>query len=281
MRYLMTLALVCTLAGSVQAQPAQRILDRARELEETSRVWGDRYQRLNFTIVDADGRRRLRSLETYDRKGPGGEQMTIVFFLGSSEVAGLGVLSVSHRERPAEQWLYLPAYKRTRKISAQTRHERVAGSDLTFHDLDILAALPTWTSNEVSAELLDEVELEGVPCHVLALSPRREHIGYQRIVLWLGKEDLFTRQLELYEEAGSWLGGLFGGATTGSAPKRRFRLTGVRDIGSISVAHRIEVETPAEGSRTTIEVTEVRFDQGLEDELFTQRTLERGRRRAR
>jgi hypothetical protein len=52
----------------------------------------------------------------------------------------------------------------------------------------------------------------------------------------------------------------------------------VRAVGAIPVAHRIEVETPANGTRTRIEVTEAQFNQKLEEDLFTQRALERGGR---
>ena len=52
----------------------------------------------------------------------------------------------------------------------------------------------------------------------------------------------------------------------------------MRAIGSIPTPHHIEVETPASGTRTTIDITDVQFNQKLEEDLFSQRYLERGGR---
>ena len=88
--------------------------------------------------------------------------------------------------------------------------------------------------------------------------------SYRRIVLWLGTEDLVPRRLEFYEEV--------------DAPKKRLEQSEVRAIGSIPTPHHIEVETPASGTRTTIDITDVQFNQKLEEDLFSQRYLERGGR---
>ena len=62
----------------------------------------------------------------------------------------------------------------------------------------------------------------------------------------------------------------------GDEPLKRITQSDVKSVGPIPVAHKIEVQTPATKSSTTIEVSDVKFDQSLKDDLFTQRTLERG-----
>jgi hypothetical protein len=59
---------------------------------------------------------------------------------------------------------------------------------------------------------------------------------------------------------------------------KRVEQTDIRTVDGIPVAHHLEAVTPARGSRTVMEVDEVRFNQGLPDDLFSQRALERGKR---
>jgi outer membrane lipoprotein-sorting protein len=244
-------------------ETARQILDRRKHLEDTVQHWTNRHQRMRLVIVGRTGE-RIRELEMYERREAGDERKAIVFFHAPPEVKGTGFLSYTHKGRPADQWLYLPELKRTRQITARTRNESFVGTDLTYHDLDIVSEMASWTEEDAESSLAGEATIDGTPCHRIDLAPEREDIGYRRIALWLGKEDLVPRQLELFADE--------------DQPKKRIRQSAVRAIGPIPVPHRVDVETPAAGTRTGIDVSEVRFNETLEDDLFSQRYLERGGR---
>jgi hypothetical protein len=73
--------------------------------------------------------------------GPPGDpraQKAILFFLAPAEVKGTGFLAFTHKGRPADQWLYLPELKRVRQITARRRKESFVGTDLSYHDLDLI-----------------------------------------------------------------------------------------------------------------------------------------------
>jgi outer membrane lipoprotein-sorting protein len=122
--------------------------------------------------------------------------------------------------------------------------------------------MTNWTEADARSSLRPEEAVDGTPSHVVELAPQRDDIGYKKIVVWLGKADLVPRQLEFWEG--------------GSEPKKRLKQSEVRSIGPIPVAHRVEVATPAAGSRTVIEIADVKFDQKVDPDLFTQRYLELG-----
>ena len=246
------------------AETARQILDRRKALEDTTRHWHDRYEKMKFRIVDRRGGERKRELEVYDIRLGGDEEKTILFFLAPAEVKGTGFLAFNHKGRPSDQWLYLPALSRVRQITAGARRESFVGSDLSYHDLDILQEMPSWSEVDAPAQLRGEETIDGVAAHTIDLSPKREDIGYTRILLWLGKDDLVPRRLELYEAADG-------------EPKKRIEQGDVRTVGAIPVAHRVTVATPGVGSRTEIEIADVRFDKGLEEDDFSQRYLEIGR----
>jgi uncharacterized protein len=246
------------------AETARQILDRRKALDDTTRHWDDRHQKMKLTITDKRGGERVRELELFDRKEPGDEQKTILFFLSPAEVKGTSFLAFTHKGRPADQWLYLPELQRVRQITARTRNESFMGTDLSYHDLDLIQEMVAWTEEDAHSSLRPDETIDGTPTWPVELAPQREDIGYKKIVLWLGHDDLVPRQLEFYED--------------GADPKKRMKQADVRSIGAIPVPHRIEVATPAAGSHTAIEISDVQFNQKLEPDLFTQRYLERGGR---
>ncbi len=247
-----------------RAETAREILDRRKALDDTTRKWTDHQERLGMTIRDARGGERQRQLMLYERRLPGDERQSIVFFESPAEVKGTGFLAYTHKGRPADQWLYLPELKRTRQITARSRTESFVGTDLSYQDLDIIQEMSSWSEEDARSSLRGKETVDGVPTHVIELVPQREDIGYAKIVVWLGRDDLVERRLEFWGD--------------GSDPIKRIQQRDIQSVGSIPVARHTEVETPAKGSRTVITSSDAAFDQGLEDDLFTQRALERGAR---
>jgi outer membrane lipoprotein-sorting protein len=256
------LALVAAASPAPGAETAREILDRRKALDDTTRHWNDRQQRMRFVIVGGSGGERRRELSVYERRYPEDEIKSVVFFHAPAEVKGTALLAFTHKGRQGEQWLYLPALARVRVISGSARREKFVGTDLTYHDLDLIQEMSSWTEQDATSKLLGAGDVGGVAVHTIELVPQREDIGYQKIVLGLGRDDLVPRRIEFYED--------------GEEPLKRITQSEVRAVGPIPVAHKIEVQTPAAKTSTTVEVSEVKFDEGLKDDVFTQRTLERG-----
>src|SRR5439155_1705352 len=124
--------------------------------------------------------------------------------------------------------------------------------------------MTSWTETDARSSLRGEETVEGTPTYAIEEVPQRQDIGYKKIVVWLGHDDLVPRRLELYEDA--------------AEPKKRIAQSDVKSIGAIPVPHHLEVATPAAGSHTVVEIADVQFNQKLDPDLFTQRYLERGGR---
>ncbi len=264
LRLFAALLILVSLGGVAGADTAREILDRRKALDDTTRHWDDRHQRMKLRIVDKRGGERTRELDLYERREPGDEQKAILFFLAPAEVNGTGFLAYTHKGRPADQWLYLPELKRVRQITARTRKESFVGTDLSYHDLDLIQEMVSWSEADARSSLRPEEVIGGTACQVIELAPAREDIAYKKVVVWLGKDDLLPRQIEFYED--------------GDEPKKRLQQSEVRAVGAIPVAHHVEVKTLAAGTRTDIDISDVQFNQKLDPDLFTQRALERGER---
>ena len=264
MRPMLAVALLVAMSAAAEgANEARDILDQRKHLEETTRRWEDLSQKMTLRVVYRAGGTREDRIEMYERRSDG-ERKTIAFVVAPPEVRGTGFLAFARAGRAPEQWLYLPDLKRVRQIASTMRKESFVGSDLTYRDMSLLAEMPSWSDADATASLRGEETVDGTASHLIELTPKREDIGYARILLWLGKEDLMPRKLEFYEQQ--------------AEPRKRITQRDVRLVGAIPVAYRTDVETPQTGSHTAVEITDLKFNQGLKDDLFTQRQLERGGR---
>jgi hypothetical protein len=276
-RTLLGIAVGVVLAASprhVAADTARQILDRQRTLEEGERHWTDRRAEVEMEVHDPQRPTRRMALQLLEQRAADRTQRMLVYFIAPDAVKGTAFLAVARPGRLADQWLYLPAAKRARRIGGELRNEGFVGTDFTYRDLDLLSALPTWTEADGTALLRTTEALDGVPCAVIELTPTRAGVGYARIVVWLGRDDLVARQLELFEAVPS-AGWFELGNRADQAPARRIRQSDVRAVGRIPVPHRMDVETPS-ARTTTVTLRDVAFDTGLPDELFTQPALDRG-----
>src|SRR3989442_1403302 len=250
--------LVAMSAAAKGANEARDILDRRKHLEETTRRWEDLSQKMTLRVVYRAGGTREDQIEVYERRSDG-ERKTIAFVVAPPEVKGTGFLAFARAGRAPEQWLYLPDLKRVRQIASTMRNESFVGSDLTYRDMNLLAEMSSWSDADATASLRGEETVDGTASHLIELTPKREDIGYARILLWLGKEDLVPRKLEFYEQQ--------------AEPRKRITQHDVRLVGAIPVAYRTHLETPQNGSPTGGGGTHPKFNPGRKGGPFSPRQL--------
>ena len=263
-RPLSIVALVVLLLSPLRAgaETAREILDRAHALDTTTRHWTDRSQHLTLVIVGADGEERRRELTVRTKRYPDDESKALSSFLAPSEVKGTAFLQWGHKNAPDEQWLYLPDLRRTRRITSDLSNESFMGTDFSYQDLGILSEAPSWTEADAPSTLVGEETVDGRPCYIIALRPKQEDIAYGRIQVWLDKESLVPRRMDFFDKD--------------DAAIKSLRFEGIENVGAFPYARVLEMSQLKTGSKTRIESSDVKFDSGLSDDLFTQRYLERG-----
>jgi hypothetical protein len=260
------------------AETVPEIWDCREQLDQTDRCWTDRYQRMRLTVAEDGTSPRHIELEMHDLKQAPRQQKTLVTFLSPADKAGIRLLGHVEGGKPARQWLYTPASPRVREIAKSARMNRFDITDFTYHDLDVLTDMPHWKEADARLSLAKPETIDGVLCHVIDLEPKLDYVAYGRIRVWLGQADLVARQVEFYEKPPQrgFFARLFGRASaSGDQPVRRFRQRDIRYVGPIPVAHRIEVDSPADHSRTSIEVVDVTFNRGLPKAFFGPENLGR------
>lgn len=246
------------------AESAREMLDQAKAVND-AREPKDTSQRTKMILIDSRGGERVRDLEVYGKNYGHRTRKGITFFLSPPEVKGVGFLSWSYPDKDDDQWLYLPELKRVRQISGATRKQSFQGSDFTYDDLELFDDIRDWTEKDAASKLIREGEIvDGVPCAVIELVPQQKEYEYARFVLWLDRKDSTFRKIELYDKKDGALA-------------KTLTLAGFETIGRVPTPRRIAMTNAKKGTKTILEVSDVRYDRGLSGDVFTERTLERGK----
>ena len=248
----------------VRAETAREILDQAKAVND-AREPKDASQKTQMKLIDSRGGERVRDLEIYGKNYGHRTRKALTFFLSPPEVKGVGFLSWSYPDKDDDQWLYLPELKRVRQISGSSRKQSFQGSDFSYDDLELFDDIRDWTEKDAASKLLRDGEVvDGVACAVIELIPQSKAYDYSKFILWLERKDATFRKIEFYDKKdGSLL--------------KTLVLTELKTIDNVPTALRVEMTNAKKGTKTLLEASDVRYNRGLADEVFTERTLERGK----
>ena len=230
-------------------------------------------------LIDKSGFTRerifLRQRILLGRESDGIAYKDIVMFTGPTAVKGLATLTWSyiqpHREQ--QQWLWLPSLKKIRKISAAQAEDSFMGSDFTIDEIttrryedETYQLLKEEEFKGYKSEFNGKVYHKGSDCFVIKAKPKRNPWYYSRRIVWIDKKtggDIFH---EIYDAKGRLY-------------KTIFKDYEIMNVNGKEYATQmlLEVKDLRTGHRTVVEMKNIKYDQGLSEELFTEKSLMRSR----
>jgi len=191
------LAFFSTQAFAVTAE--EKGLQIITELDKRDTGFGDSKAILKMRLINRKGDESLRSLKMKTLEVIGDGDKSLIIFNSPRDIKGTAFLSFTHALVPDEQWLYMPALKRVKRISSSNKSGPFLGSEYAFEDL---------TSFEVAKygyKYLNDEEVEGIACYVIELIPKYEHSGYTREVAWIDKERYIAIKVDYYDRKNALL----------------------------------------------------------------------------
>ena len=168
---------------------------------------------------------------------------------------GTQFLVVAARGERNRQWAYFPDLDLVRQIAGRDQDDSFLGSDVTYSDLAGGAHL-----DDLVHRLIGEEDVDGVPCYVMEGVPRHE-IVYGMHRGWVRKDNFVTIRAVFFDRDGERM--------------KEARMSDVREVHGVPLAHRIEVESFVDRSRTILTFDEVGINVGLAPSLFSEESLGR------
>lgn len=231
------------------------------EREEEQHKGEDEYNKMTMKLINNRGQERNRKVEYYRKTDGNDNDMVLMRFLEPADVKGVGLLTIEHTDRDDDQWLYLPALRKVRRISAADQTDNFMGTDFTYEDIRS-EKLDKHDYTVIRTEAIDEREcylIEAVP----STEKQRNESGYSRREIWVRKDIFIKVQTKYYDKKGEF-----------------FKIGVSKDI--VEVAPNIyrpnfmEMQNLKTGHTTQLTFDEREINSGLPDRLFTERELRRG-----
>lgn len=238
--------------------PEEKGLEIAAEAERRNDGFGDFTAEMVMTLKNRRGQESERIVRIKTLEVPGDGDKSISVFDNPRDVKGTGFLSYSHKAGDDDQWLYLPALKRVKRISSSNKSGSFIGSEFAYEDI---------ASQELEKYryryLRDEV-YDGMDCFVNELVPVHPKSGYSRQVAYVDKEEYRTLKVDYYDRKGLLLKTL----TLGGYEKY---------MGKYWRATKMYMVNHQNGKSTQLNFENYRFSTGLKDSDFNKNSLKRAR----
>ena len=200
MNKLILLTFLTVFCGQAVALTAEEQgLQIVTEVDRRDIGFGDSQSDLKMILRNRSGAESVRvlNMKTLEINGDGDKSLSV--FSQPRDIKGTAFLSFTHALVPDEQWLYLPALKRVKRISSSNKSGPYLGSEYAFEDL---------TSFEISKykyKYLKDDTLDGKACFVVELYPQYQHSGYTRQVVWIEKERYIPLKTDYYDRKNALL----------------------------------------------------------------------------
>ncbi|RMF84010.1 MAG: outer membrane lipoprotein-sorting protein [Nitrospirae bacterium] len=231
---------------------ATEILKRARSHAQVKQA----DLTLRMLLVNKRGEKRQRSVEAL-KKAIDGRIHYVIRFLYPNDIKGTSLLTIQNPKGEDDQFIYLPALHRTRRISSSEKSKSFLGTDFSYEDFqsrDVEAGIHT---------LLGEESVGGSPCYKVESRPKDPNsAAYGRVVTWIRKDIFVPVKADYYDRNGRlW---------------KQLKVVRLEKIEGHWTATRAVMTNVQKQHKTLLEVVKAEYRKPLDDALFTRAALERG-----
>jgi len=257
---LKTLLLTALTLSSLFAITAQEIAQKVSDRDEGDNITAN----MKMILIDKSGKKRVRDLKTFT-KNKGDDTLKLLFFLTPADVKDTAFLTYDYDNSDLDdpQWLYLPALQKVKRIASSDKSSSFMGSDFTYSDM---------TSRNVedyNYKIMKETKAHGHKVWQLLVTPKSEktvaETGYTKSIMFVRQDNFVVIQALNYIKAG-----------------KKLKYMIVKDLALIDGVWTVkEIQMVTKKGKKTLhksifKFSNTKYNQDLEESLFTTRTLERG-----
>jgi len=208
-------------------------------------------------LVNKSGQTRVRKIQQYT-KDFGDVEKSIMFFISPADVKNTSFMNWSYDDenKDDDQWIYLPAIKKVKRISSDSKSDYFMGSDFTYDDLG---------DRKLDADvhkLLRTEKVNGVDCYVVESVSKDEDYMYSKTVTWIRKDNFVGMKKEFYDEDGELL--------------KTLTIKKVEKISGFWIITHSEMKNVQKNHKTIIQLSNIKINTGVPASKFTERMMMRG-----
>jgi outer membrane lipoprotein-sorting protein len=240
------------------ADAAARGLEIALEADRRDTGFEDYAAELTMILRNRHGEESTREMRTRTLEVADDGDKSMVIFDRPRDVAGTALLTFTRKVGTDDQWLYLPALKRVKRIASNNKSGPFMGSEFAYEDI-ASQEIEKYTYRYLREEVLD-----GVNTFVVERVPVYENSGYTRQIVWYDQEEYRVLKIDFYDRKDELL------KTLTYAGYQQY-------VGRYWRADEMHMVNEQTGKSTTLVWQDYEFQNGLEDRDFDKNSLRRAR----
>jgi hypothetical protein len=251
-------------ANIIYANDARDIMQKVLDRDDGDNI----ITTMQMQLIDKNGHKRVRDMKTFS-KDIGDDEYKLIFFLSPSDVKNTAFLTYdySNDDKDDDQWLYLPALNKTKRIPASDKDSAFMGSDFTYNDMTE-PNLDDYTFKILKKSYIKRKSGK-VPVWIIQSLPKNQSVidetGYTKTIAYVREDNYMITRAKFYLKKASRV--------------KYMDVKKIQKIDGIDTAM-ITTMTTKKGKRilhkTILINTDVKMNQNLKKEMFSVRTLEKG-----
>jgi hypothetical protein len=263
---ILTFTIALSSAMAFASQSAYDIMKKADERDDGSSLSGT----IKMVLIDKHGNKRIRVMKSYQKDIDENTEHKSIFFLSPSDVKNTAFLNYDYKNvnnKEDDQWMYLPALKKTKRIPTSDKDSSFMGSDFTYSDMTAKEL------NDYDYKLIKSSAIKRkagkVPVWIIESTPKNKKVmketGYSKSIYYVRKDNYVVSRAKLYMTKG-----------------KKVKYMDIRElveINGIWVATKSTMVTKKAKTtlhKTVMSITEIKVNENISDSLFSIRQLEKG-----
>lgn len=212
---------------------------------------------LTMTLTNSAGNNRIREIKQFS-KDFGDMEKKIMFFVSPADVKNTSFMNWSYDKvgKDDDQWIYLPALKKTKRISSDSKSDYFMGSDFTYDDLG------DRQPNQDIHEFLREEKVNNEDCYVVESVSKDKNYMYSKTITWIIKDKWIGLKKEFYDEDEDLL--------------KILKVNKYEDFSGLWIITNTEMKNEQKDHKTIMKLENVKINTGIDNGRFTERFMTRG-----
>jgi outer membrane lipoprotein-sorting protein len=197
-RFLVLLALFFP-AVALAGTPEERGLEIAKETDRRDTGFADFTVQMEMILRNRHGEESRRKVQILTMEMPDDGDKSLSIFDEPADIQGTALLTFTHKTGADDQWLFLPALKRVKRIASADKSGSFMGSEFAYEDI---------ASQEVEKytyKYLGDESYEGADCFKIERYPTDRYSGYKRQQAWVDKAEYRVMKVDYYDRKESLL----------------------------------------------------------------------------
>ena len=211
----------------------------------------DMKSNMSMVLTNKNGKIRTSEIRSYSKNG---SKKQILWFLAPADDKGVAYLKIEHEDKNDDMKLWLPSFKKIRRISSRKKSESFMGSDMSYEDMT------SRNLNEYNYSITGSELINNNDCYILESIPNGIKSEYSKHISWVTKDTYLPLKEESFDKNGALL---------------KSKSIIYQKIKSYNIMEELHVKNVQRNHQTLLKFDDIEIDSGIKDNIFHEKNLKR------